>query len=76
MEPLRTPEPRLPVRYDPRSTTRSPAFWRGAVATRETLDAGAARTTLVHRLLAAAEAGVDVTATEDYRQWLGYEVRR
>ena len=65
-----------PIRYDPRSITRLPAFWRGAAATRETLDADPSRTALVHRLLAAAEGGADVTTSEDYRTWLAYEARR
>lgn len=49
---------------------RTPAFWRGALSTRESLDADIQRTTLVHRLLAAAEQGVDVINTDDFQLWL------
>lgn len=71
-KPLRAPNGESPVRYDPRTITRSPGFWRGALATRHELEADPGRTTLVHRLLAAAEDGRDPTATEDYRAWLAH----
>lgn len=70
MEPLRAPKTPLPVRYDPKSIGRLPAFWRGALATRESLDADSARTAIVTRLLAETEAGRDPTASEDYKTWL------
>ena len=68
-------EPIATRRYDLRPLVRSPAFWRGVVATREALGADPGRTILAHRLFAAAEAGVEVEGTEDYRTWLEYNLK-
>lgn len=75
----------FPPRYDPASPTRLPAFWRGALATRQAFKDGSPdpRERAWHEsamreiddILAAIDAGGFTPELPAYRRWLAWERR-
>ncbi len=62
--------------HDPFSIMQLPGFWLGALAAREENDNLITKqSTNLHKLLSVAERGEDVTATDEFTQWLGYQRR-